>query len=86
MAAGMVIGMTACWLTGIALLVYAIGRPAGTTMVAFYVLLVVPAVVGTALCAIRQVRLWARSIVIGLTAGWSLGLVLGCLALISWNA
>ena len=68
--------MTACWLTGIALLVYAIGRPAGTAVVEFYLPLVV---VGTALCALRR----ARSFVIGLTVGWSVGLALGSLGVIS---
>lgn len=84
-AAGMIIGMTACWLTGIALLVYAIGGTADTAVVEFYLPLVTPAVVGTGLCAIRQVRLWAASFVVGVTAGWYLGLGLGSLVIVSWN-
>ncbi|MFI7068230.1 hypothetical protein ACIBL3_45105 [Kribbella sp. NPDC050124] len=88
-AAGMVIGVTACWLTGIGLLVNAIGMPAdaGTldAVVGIYLPLVTPAVIGTGLCAIRHVRLWAASFVVGVTAGWYLGLVLGALVVVSWN-
>lgn len=81
----MIIGMTACWLMGIALLVYAIGRPAYTAVVEFYLPLVTPAVVGTGLCAIRHIRLWAASFVVGVTAGWYLGLVVGSLVIVCWN-
>jgi len=87
-AAGMVVGLTACWLTGIVLFLHAIGTSleTGTSgAVAFYVPLVTPAVVGTGLCAIRLVRLWAASFVVGVTAGWYLGLVFGFLAVVSWN-
>ncbi|TCO35937.1 hypothetical protein EV652_101825 [Kribbella steppae] len=89
MAAGMIIGMTACWLTGIVLVLHAIGMPAETgkldAVVEFYLPLVTPAVVGTGLCAIRVVRLWAASFVVGVTAGWYVGLVLGSLVVVSWT-
>jgi hypothetical protein len=90
MAAGMIVGITACWLTGIVLLMHAVVMPDDTgkldALVGFYVPLVAPAVVGTGLCAIRLVRLWAASVVVGVTAGWYLGLVLGFLVVVSWNA
>lgn len=85
MAAGMILGMTACWLTGIVLVLHAFDTPADTAVVEFYLPLVTPAVVGTGLCAVRRVRLWAASFVVGVTAGWYLGLVLGSLAVVSWN-
>jgi hypothetical protein len=76
----MVTGLSACWITGIFLLVYSTETVPGTAAVSpvgFYLLMTLPAVVGAGLSAIRRVRLWAASIVVGLTVGWCLGLVSG---------
>lgn len=76
MAGGMIVGLSCAWLAAFVLLLWAtVPETVSLTHVGFYLLMVLPLLVGAGLCAVPAVRLWATGLVLGATLGWSLGLV-----------
>ena len=76
MAGGMIVGLSCAWLAAFALLVCAtVPDAVSLTHAGFYLLMVLPLLVGAGLCTVPTVRQCATGLLLGATLGWFLGLV-----------